>query len=124
MTFDERDQPELGGASRETTDQEWTMEREFRRASEAVSDWPEWKRVLFERAALADAYYDSTSPSEPPECDVVAIEQVPSIDEIAEALKVHRSAITEADEWRPLARHVHGLIRACLAGARKSWSRE
>ena len=49
---------------------------------------------------------------------VVAIPDVPTEEELVEALKPHRSEIAEADEWRPLAHHVRGLILACIKGSR------
>lgn len=48
--------------------------------------------------------------------EVVAIEYVPSVEELVNALRLHREEIIAADEWRPLADHVQGIIRACLKG--------
>lgn len=45
--------------------------------------------------------------------------RLPSLNEIENALQVHRSEVKEADEWRPLAKHVHDLIVACVEGSRK-----
>lgn len=45
---------------------------------------------------------------------------IPSAEELANALKLHRSAIVEANEWRPLAQHVHALIGNAMAEGGRS----
>lgn len=48
---------------------------------------------------------------------VVSITEVPSVDELVEALRPHRQEILHADEWRSLANHVRQLILACVKGS-------
>lgn len=48
---------------------------------------------------------------------IVDIWPIPSRDEIVQAMRPHKSEIFEADEWRPLAEHVRGIVRACIKGA-------
>lgn len=45
----------------------------------------------------------------------VSIVHVPTRDELASALRAHAEEVA-AGEWRPLADHVQGIIRACLQG--------
>lgn len=47
---------------------------------------------------------------------VVSIDKVPTRDELVSTLTLHREEIREADEWRPLAEHVRGIIRGCIMG--------
>lgn len=47
---------------------------------------------------------------------VAALRTLPTVDELAAALRPHGPVIREADEWRPLAQHVLGLMRGAVAG--------
>lgn len=52
---------------------------------------------------------------QPEEKAVVSIRDVPTVAELVDALCMHKSEII-LDEWRPIADHVRGLMRACIQG--------